>query len=381
MIRRLALLLALVAAGACSASAAAPIRVSLVRPLPTAVAARAWTATLAVRPASYRGPVRVTATGPRRLDTRASRARGGYRARFVFPAAGRWALTARAGGSTSRLGSIRVRPASPVPLDLTEPTTIELEPGGTLLVVENALGRLLRVDPASGSVAIVASRLDRPFSVVRAPSGAIFVSGSNVLWRLEGTTRAQVAEADADIGPLTLGASGDVFFTTATRVFRLAAGTGPPIRVAGTGVAGGGGDGGPALDAQVSAPHGLATAGNGALLVADTGNDRIRRIDPASGVITTLAQVGIPDGIDVAADGTIYVVEARTSRVVHLTASGERIGFVGPGFRIPYDVEVAPDGVVYVLEAGPSGRLKRVALDGSVTTLTRSPSRLRLEDG
>lgn len=213
----------------------------------------------------------------------------------------------------------------------------------------------------------------RPFAVARAPSGAIFVTSANVLRRIDGTGAAgAVAEADSDIGPVTIAGNGDVFYSTATNVSRLAGGAGPPVLVAGTGVEGGGGDGGPALNAQFRAPHGLSMAADGALLVADTGNDRIRRVDPASRVITRLADVGDPGGIDVAADGTIYVVDMNARRVLHLTASGERIGFAGPEFGLPYDVEVAADGVVYVLEAGPVGKLQRIALDGTVTRVSVS---------
>src|SRR5215204_3078009 len=158
---------------ACGASAAGPVRVSLVRPVATAVAGKAWTAKLAVQPKSFAGAVRVTATGPGRVAARASGRRGSYRARFVFPKSGRWTLTARAGATTSRLGAVTVRPVPPSPLVLSEPTSIELEPSGTLLVVENDVGRVLRGDPARGSVAVVASGLSGAYAVARAPSGAI----------------------------------------------------------------------------------------------------------------------------------------------------------------------------------------------------------------
>ena len=75
--------------------------------------------------------------------------------------------------------------------------------------------------------------------------------------------------------------------------------------------------------------------------------------------------------MDVARDGTIYVIEAPAHRLVHLRAAGARIGFVGPAFGLPYDVEVAGDGTAYVLEAGPVGWLRRVAPDGTVSTVSR----------
>ena len=88
-------------------------------------------------------------------------------------------------------------------------------------------------------------------------------------------------------------------------------------------------------------------------------------------MITTLARVDIPLGMDIGGDGSIYVVDGKASRLLHLSPSGDRIGFVGPVFRTPYDVEAAPDGAVYLLEAGPSGRIKRIAPNGTVTTISR----------
>ena len=352
---------------------ATPVHVSIAGKRSPAVAGKAWTVRLGVRPASFRGIVRIAAAGPRHGRVRATARPGGYRARLVFPRAGRWTLTARAGGSVSRLGFVRVRPAPPQPLAFTEPTAIDLEPAGTLLLVENNPGRILRVNPVTGRVTVLVPSMDAPYAIVRAPSGSVFVSSRTLLQRLDAGAPVTVAQADSDIGPLAVAANGDLYYATNTRIFRLAGGVGPPIHIAGTGVEGGDGDGGPAVNAQIEQPHGLAIAADGALLVSDTGNERIRRIDLGSGIITTLALVGTPDGIDLGPSGTISVVDSRARRIVRLSASGTRIGFFGPLFGLPYDVEATADGGAYLLEAGPVGRLRRVAPNGTVTTVSRRP--------
>jgi sugar lactone lactonase YvrE len=357
---------------ALDAAAAAPVRVSLVGKSPSPVAGRAWTARLAVRPVSFGGSIRITATGPERIKVRATGGHGSYRARLVFPSAGRWTLAARAGGSTSPLGSVQVRPSPPRPVAFTEPTSIDLEPAGTLLLVENNPGRVLRLDPASGRITVLVPSAVKPYAIVRAPSGVIFFSADNTLRRLDANgTLTTLPTGDVQIGPVAAAPNGDVYFTTGTQIFRLAGGAGTPVRIAGTGVEGGGGDGGPAVNAQLSSPHGLAIAADGAVLVCDAGNNRVRRIDPATGMITALAQVGSPRGIDIAADGTIYVVDSVEKRLLRLSPSGARIGFLGASFGDPYDVEVADSGVAYVLEAGPTGWVRRVAADGTVTTVSR----------
>jgi DNA-binding beta-propeller fold protein YncE len=62
--------------------------------------------------------------------------------------------------------------------------------------------------------------------------------------------------------------------------------------IAGTGREGSGGDGGPADRALLNGPHSLAVARNGDVFVADTWNNRVRKIDAASGRITTVAGTG-----------------------------------------------------------------------------------------
>jgi DNA-binding beta-propeller fold protein YncE len=127
---------------------------------------------------------------------------------------------------------------------------------------------------------------------------------------------------------------------------------------------------------QFDNPHGIGVAADGAVLVCDTGSNRVLRIDLKTGRVSTLIEMDQPRGLDVAADSTLYVVDAGTKRIAHLNADGSRLGFVGPIFNDPYDVEVAEDGVVYVLETAEVGTIRAIAPDGTVSTIsTAAPSR------
>jgi len=348
--------IALAASG--GAETATGVRVVLVGGRPELTAGRVWTARLAVRPASFRGVVQVTAIGPTRIHARARGGNGAYRAQLVFPTAGRWTLEARAGASVSRLGTVQVQRARE-PLRFVWPTGVDVQPDGSLLLVENGLRRLLRIDPSTGRTAVIAS-LTKPYAVERAHSGSIFVTDGPLLRRIDGAARpVTVATADGDIGPIAISDGGDIYFTTANAIWKLASGAGTPVRIApGT---------------QVSTPHGFAIATDGTLLVADTGHNRILRVDPSNGDSSLLARLTVPRGMDVGADGTIYVVDGGTSRVVRLAPSGTRIGFTGPHFDDPYAVATAPKGVVYVIESLVWGDVRRIAADGAVTTVSRRP--------
>ena len=80
--------------------------------------------------------------------------------------------------------------------------------------------------------------------------------------------------------------------------------------VAGNGFNGSSGDGGPAVDAQLRYPRGVAVDAGGNLYIADTDNHRIRKVD-ADGIITTVLGPGAsfkrPSAIAVDADGDLYV--------------------------------------------------------------------------
>ena len=328
---------------ALSVWAGSGVRISRVGGGP-ATAGRPWLVRLAVAPRSFTGAIRVVAIGPSRLTARARGGHGDYRARLVFPATGVWRLSARAGGRSSRLGSVRVRAA---PLVLDQPTGVAVGPGRTLLAVEFGLQRLVRVDASTGRVTKIATFV-KPWGVARAASGSVYVSDSSWVKRVDpGRAPRVVATVDpgVEVGPVTVAPNGDVYYSTVSAVYRLAQGTGAPQQLAaGTAFAG---------------PHGLAVAADGSLLVSDTGSDLIRRIDRA-GSVTTFAAVGSPRGIDVAPDGSVYVAAGDERRVVRFSPSGERLGTVGPRFEDVYALAVASDGTVYGADIG-ANLIRRIA--------------------
>ena len=92
-------------------------------------------------------------------------------------------------------------------------------------------------------------------------------------------------------------------------VRRIDAKTGRISTVAGTGRAGDGGDGGPAIAAELRDPHSIAFDRDDRLYIADIGNHRIRRLDPKTGIIETIAGNGqkrLPHDGEAARDKPIF---------------------------------------------------------------------------
>ncbi|MEP7219909.1 MAG: choice-of-anchor D domain-containing protein, partial [Bacteroidota bacterium] len=155
---------------------------------------------------------------------------------------------------------------------------------------------------------------------------------------------------------------------TNQRIRKVDLGTGVISTMAGSGVAGFSGDGGPATVATFYDPWHLAMSGS-ALYISERGNDRIRRIDLITGVITTIAGGGASPGGDgdpatsarlfdpagLAIDGdSLYIAESGANRVrrvnlntgIITTVAGDGTrGFSGDGGRADTAQLAAPLGV------------------------------------
>jgi len=142
--------------------------------------------------------------------------------------------------------------------------------------------------------------------------------------------------------------------------------------VVGTGIAGFAGDGGPAASAQLNDPRGVAVDASGDIAISDTGNQRIRWVDHMTGVITTIAGTGnssyngdgspgssfdvnFPEGLVIGPDQDVYVADTGNNRIRKIvvgggitTAAGAGVaGFLGDGGQATLAELNGPRGVTF----------------------------------
>ncbi|MFO1420485.1 MAG: hypothetical protein U1F59_13250 [Candidatus Competibacteraceae bacterium] len=204
---------------------------------------------------------------------------------------------------------------------LYAPISIAVAPEDSLYIGDSYGTRIRRVGP-DGIITTVAGNGQAGFSGDGGPATAARLSSTNAGIAVGPDGSLYVADRDNHrirrVGP-------DGIITT----------------VAGTGVSGFSGDGGPATSAQLASPNDVAVGPNGSLYIADTSNGRIRRVGP-DGIMTTVAgiggyywdpsiggynnvsgigglatqaRIGIPSGIALASDGSLYIIGGVVRRV------------------------------------------------------------------
>ena len=200
-------------------------------------------------------------------------------------------------------------------------------------------------------------------------------------------------------------ATGNLYFASAIlhSVFRLDT-SGVLTRLAGTGLPGYSGDNGPALNAQLNNPWGLAMDSTGNLYVADTSNERVRKID-LTGTITTVAGNGFccysgdngpavsamlnaPRGLAIDASGNLYIADQSNYRIRKVSTNGTITTFAGIGIccysgdngpatsaqvNAPAGVAVDSAGNLYIADTNGE-RIRKVATNGTITTVAGNGS-------
>lgn len=194
---------------------------------------------------------------------------------------------------------------------LRSPHSIVVDSKGRLLVCDTGNHRVRRVDLTTGTIETYAGTGERRPAIDGAALTTTSLNGARTL----------------DVAP-----DGDLYLALreGNAIYRIASATATVHHVAGTGQQGYAGDGGPARTATLGGPKGLAYA-RGALYVADTENHVIRRIDLATGIITTVLGTGQrgdgpepdprrcalarPHGVFVDAAGMVYVGDSEAHRI------------------------------------------------------------------
>jgi trimeric autotransporter adhesin len=215
------------------------------------------------------------------------------------------------------------------------------------------------------------------------PGGNIFTFAGNGNFAYFGdagpANRASVNQPEG----VALDVAGNVYIAdTLNNVIRKVTADGSISTVAGTGARGFSGDGGPAVEALLNHPHAVVADASGNLYIADTGNHRVRRVDP-KGMVSTIAGSGLigfdgdageavtlslasPAGVAVDAAGTVYIADTGHNRI-RAVAAGAMTTIAGSGeccysgdggpanaaaLNHPWGLAVDGAGTVYFSETG-----------------------------
>ena len=245
--------------------------------------------------------------------------------------------------------------------------------------------------------------------LVLCPAPSQAVSGSDTITTIAGTavpgysgdgelaTAAQVNQPRAtDVGP-----DGSIYVAdTYNNRIRKITREGRISTIVGTGEAGATGDGGPAVEATITWPHDVAIDDlTGMIYIADSNSNRIRRVD-TNGIITTFAGTGRPgysgDG-DVARlarlkypkglavhGGALYVADSKNNRIRRIdlesriittiagTGTASYTGDGGPAvsatFNAPQRIALSTNGHLFVADT-LNHAIRRIRPNGVVTTV------------
>lgn len=252
---------------------------------------------------------------------------------------------------------------------LNGPWGVALDSAGNIYVADTGNNVIRKIDAKTGLISTIAgtgirgtsgdggpatsAQLDSPYAIALDKSGNLFVLGrNNVPMRKIDAANGIISTIQFSGMSLAFDPAGNLYVADGTySVWKVDETTGAGTLVAGAAYASTGqnsysGDGGPATQAHLSAPSGIAFDTKGNLYIADTGNNAIRMVN-TSGIISTVAggpniylagdggpatQAGLvmPSGVALDSVGNLYIADTFHSEVRVVNTSGIINTIAGP---------------------------------------------------
>ncbi|HEY3128875.1 MAG TPA: hypothetical protein VGL91_05415 [Acidobacteriota bacterium] len=315
---------------------------------------------------------------------------------------------------------------------LAFPRYLAMDRAGNLFFSDSLHNRVRKIDP-SGIITTIAgtafsgysgdggpataATLNLPAGVAFDPSGNLVIADwandvirkvvpSGIITTIAGNGRTgysgdgSAALAASLSGPLGIAydSAGNLYVAdSGNQVVRRISTNGIITTVAGSGVPGFSGDGGPALAARLNSPRSVLLDARGTLYIVDSGNRRVRKVD-TTGVISTVAgngaegfsgdngpatqaAIGSPRALAFDLAGNLFISNAGGGRIrrvdstgIITTVAGSSSGFNGDGkalatsFYLVTGMLFDSTGNVLVADSG-NGRIRRIDPAGTVTTI------------
>jgi uncharacterized protein (TIGR03437 family) len=288
---------------------------------------------------------------------------------------------------------------SPTTAALFLPTDVATDSGGNLYIADYGNSRIRQV--AQGKIQTVVGSNATTVIFDQAPATTIRLNGPT---GLAVDTSGNIFIAEGGIGTGSGLAEGDF------KIWKIN-GVGVVSTAAGNGIENYSGDGGAATAAQINTPSNMVLDAVGNLYIADSANNRVRRISPG-GVIVTVAGNGVagysgdggpatsamlnsPEGLAADADGNVYIADTKNNRIRKLLPSGTIIGIAGNGnaaffgdggpansasIHAPEALYSAGGGHIYIADTG-NQRIRELLPDGTIITVAGNGSQGVAGDG
>lgn len=228
------------------------------------------------------------------------------------------------------------------------PTSASMDASGNLYIAETHSNRIRKVDAATGIISTIAG------------NGTPTFSGDGALAVNAGITAPSYVYADP---------SGNLFISEQTsgitcRIRKVNLVTGVIQTVAGNGQEGYSGDGGPATNAALFNPAAVVTDKCGNIFMTTITDSRIRRVDAATGIITTVAgdgtnryggdaglaingQLNNPNGMCIDAQGTLFIADVNNNRLRRIDFPGAVVFISTPDHAVCSGSNVTFNATVY----------------------------------